>query len=535
MKLVYRILAIAAVLNFVSCGEKEPQHNDPVEAPKCVSTNPENNAVDVPYEGDVNLVIVYDQNIKCLTANQAKITIDGDASIVKVNPYGEKLTVTVNKLAGETKYTLTVPEGAVQGFKENQAGAAQVKLSFTTKAAPLPPTPDPQPDPADNDAWNQMKKLQLGWNMGNHFDAFYNYPGAGDKFLFPNETCWGNPACTKATFTGLYAAGFRSVRIPITWLKMIGPAPDYTIDATWMARIVEVVGWARDAGLQVIINTHHDEDHYLGNEALGHRWLNIMGAASDETVNAQVKAQITGVWTNIAKTFIREGDYLIFEGFNEINDGKWGNSASTSRQAAVLNEWNQVFVDAVRATGGNNATRWLGVPTYCAGPAFIKYFTMPKDAANHTMLAVHCYDPYDYTLAEGLPVKKWGHTMGNSWDEKAVRDVLATLFSNYIAKGIPVYMGEFGCSMRDYNTAEWRCYKYYLEYFVKACKTYGMSCFLWDNGSKGSGSEHHAYIDHGTGQYIDHSKEVVDVMVKAMTNTSSSYTLEYIYDNAPKN
>jgi len=520
----------------LACGGTKPgPESVKNEAPKLVSVSPVDGTEGLDYEADLTITFTYDQNIKCLVADQSKISVDGGASIVKVNPYNTTLTLTLGSLQGSTKYTVSIPQGIIQGYKENQDGAEAVKLSFTTKAAPLPPASGIIPEREDNDAWKMLSRLGLGWNMGNHFDAFYNYTAAGDKFLWPGETVWGNAPATRATFQGLYSAGFRSVRIPITWLKTIGEAPEYKIDEAWMSRIKEVVGWARDAGLNVIINTHHDEDHYYGNESIGHRWLNIMQATTDETVNQKVKEQIKGFWTNVANEFKNEGDYLIFESFNEINDGKWGGSANSDQQALVLNQWNQVFVDAVRATGGQNATRWLGVPTYCASPSFIKYFEMPSDPASHTMLAVHCYDPYNFTIAEGLPQKTWGHTLGNSYDEKNIRETIATLYSNYIAKGIPVYMGEFGCSMREYGTAEWRSLKYYLEYFVKAAATYGIPAFVWDNGNVGAGSEHHPYINHGTGAYIDHSKELIDVMVKAMTSTDSSYTLDTVYNNAPKN
>lgn len=538
MKLTKLFLMAAASFSFACCTHKEPT-KDQAEAPKFVSVTPADKTTDLPYEGQLSVVFTYDQNIRCATADKKKITVDNEATVASVSAYDATLTLKIDGLKENTTYVVTIPAGVVNGYKENQEGAAAQSVSFTTKSAPLPPEPGPDPTPGEGDPWKILAKLKLGFNLGNHFDAFYNYQGAGEKFLWPDETCWGNAKCTQATFTGLYNAGFRSVRIPITWLKTIGPAPDYKIDEAWMKRIKEVVGFAKNAGLQVIINTHHDEDHYLtdkGNCGY-HRWLNIIDATKDEAVNTQIKEEIRVFWTNVANEFKAEGDYLIFESFNEINDGKWGGSANSVAQAQVLNQWNQVFVDAIRATGGNNATRWLGVPTYCASPStkFIGAFKLPTDPANHTMLAVHCYDPYDYTLGEGCLSKRWGHTMGNSWDEQAVKDVLATLFSNFINKNIPVYMGEFGCSMRAYNTADWRCEKYYLEYFVKACKTYGIPCFLWDNGNKGTGSEHHAYIDHGTGAYIDHSKELIDVMVKAMTDESKSYTLESIYDNAPKN
>ncbi|MCQ2155867.1 MAG: cellulase family glycosylhydrolase [Bacteroidales bacterium] len=535
MKINTMILT-ALLLAATACGNGSGNELARSEAPVFLSSVPADGAVDVEYQAKLDIVLTYDQNIKCPTSGQNLISVDNGAGIEKVNAFKTNLTITLTNLNGKTRYTVDVPSGAVLGFKENQYPAEQVSVSFTTKETILPPPDDDTiPEPEDNDAWRMLDKLALGWNMGNHFDAFFNYPGAGERFLWPDETCWGNAKCTRQTFTKLRAAGFKSIRIPITWLNTIGEAPGYTIDKTWMDRIVEVVGWARDAGLNVIINSHHDEDHYYGNESMGHRWLNIIDATANEKTNELVKDKIKGFWTNVAETFKNEGDYLIFESFNEINDGRWGGSANTDKQAAVLNQWNQVFVDAIRATGGNNETRWLGVPTYAANPGLIKYFKMPQDPAGKMMLAVHCYDPYNYTLAEGLPQKYWGHTTNNSQDEKLVRDVFSSLYVNYIAKGIPVYMGEFGCSMRDYSKKkDWNNYLYYLEYFVKCSKSYGLPCFLWDNGSRGSGSEHHAYLDHGTGEYIDHSEEAVKVMNKAMYTTDKSYTLKSVYDNAPR-
>lgn len=531
------LMASIALFAAVSCGNGLNNDPKPEVAPSFVSSVPSDGAEDVEFYTSLDVVLTYDQNINCLTTDQNLITVDNGATVEKVNAYKANLTVTLGSLQGNTAYTLTVPSGIIRGFKGNQETAGGVVVRFRTKEAVLPP-PDEDfiPEPGDNEAWKMLDNLALGWNMGNHFDAFHNSrEWSGDKFLWPDETCWGNAECTRATFVKVRAVGFKSVRIPITWLNTIGEAPEYKIDKAWMDRIVEVVRWARDAGLKVIINTHHDEDHYYGSESMGHRWLNIIDATANEAVNEQIKAKIKGFWANVAETFKNDGDYLIFESFNEINDGKWGGSANTDKQAAVLNQWNQAFVDAVRATGGNNATRWLGVPTYAANPGLIKYFKMPQDPAGRTMLAVHCYDPYNYTLAEGLPQKYWGHTTNNPQDEKLVRDVFSSLYINYIAKGIPVYMGEFGCSMRDWSsTKEWKNYLYYLEYFVKCSKSFGLPCFLWDNGNSGSGSEHHGYLDHGTGEYIDHSEEAVKVMNKAMYNTDKSYDLKSVFDNAPR-
>ena len=328
--------------------------------------------------------------------------------------------------------------------------------------------------------------------------------------------------------------------IPGAEVKMIGAAPDYKIDEEWMNRVYEVVGYAHNAGLNVIINTHHDENHGVNNT---YQWLDIKNAANDATLNETIKEKIKAVWTQIAKKFNDCGDWLYMEGFNELNDGGWGWSAefkaNPTKQCDILNEWNQVFVDAVRATGGNNATRWLGVPTYAANPEYITYFKMPNDAAGKLMLSVHFYDPSDYTIGEAQ-YSEWGHTgasgkKANGGDEDHVQEVFGKLYSGFVEKGIPCYIGEYGCSMRKKSeTRAWAFYKYYMEYVVKAAKTYGLPCFLWDNGATGDGQEMHGYIHHGKGTCIGNAKEIIDVIKKAWFTTSAGYTLDSVYANAPK-
>ncbi len=440
------------------------------------------------------------------------------------------LTVAANETYDVREATLSV----------SCTGAASVTVKVTQAAAEQPPTP---PDPGDNDAWKLAEKLGLGWNMGNQFDGYYNGSWAGDKEGYPEEVVWQTPEAkaTQATFDGVKAAGFTSVRIPVSWLKMIGPAPDYKIDETWINRVYEVVGYAHNAGLNVIINMHHDENHGVNND---YQWQDIKKAVNDATLNTAIKQKIKGAWTEIANKFKDCGDWLIMEGFNEINDGGWGWSndfrKNPTRQCNILNEWNQVFVDAVRATGGNNATRWLGVPTYAANPEFEKYAKMPSDPANKLMLSVHFYDPSDYTIGE-KQYSDWGHTgsasrKASGGDEDHVKEVFGNLSTKYVNNNIPVYLGEFGCSMRaKSDTRAWAFYLYYMEYVVKAAKTYGLPCFVWDNGGDGSaGQEKHGYIHHGTGKYLGNAAEVVAKMKKAWFTTSDSYTLEYVYNTAPK-
>lgn len=521
MKIHGILLLLPLAVLFSSCGKK-PDETATVDPPVLVKVSPEDGASDVTI-GNLSAVFTYDQNVKVLSSDKSKISVSGGEAVISgINAYGKEVTVSVSGLSYGTAYTVTIPAGVVRGFRDSQDGAAAARTSFTT----VPEPEDPGTDEHLSDVgWDRAAELGLGWNIGNQLDAFSG--------TTPNETVWGNAKCTQATFNAVKAAGFTSVRIPVTWLDKIGPAPDYTIDATWMNRVYEVVGYAEAAGLHAIVNTHHDEDHGDGH------WLDLKGALASAETNAQIKAEITAVWTQIAEKFRDKGEWLMFESFNELIYGnEWSIGDNAQAKADIINEWNQTFVDAVRATGGNNATRWLGAPTYAANPSFVSYYEVPDDPAGKVMVSVHYYEPSPYTSGSEQ-YTDWGHTGATGQkatygDEDFVQSTFNTLMRNYVNKGIPVYMGEFGCSMRSKSNARaWAFYKYYMEYVVKAAKTYGMSAFLWDNGANGYGKEHHGYINHGTGAYISDSKEVVDVMVKAMNNNSPSYTLQSVYDNAP--
>lgn len=537
-RIIYLAILLAGLCGCNGNGKEEPVKAD---APVLVSVSPDNGASGVAVKlGEV--VFTYDQNIMVSSTDHSRITISGNATVTKVNAYSKNVTVTISGLEYGTSYTVSIPAGVVNGFKDNQDGAAAASTTFTTEAAPV----DPGTDERESDvAWNLAAKLGLGLNLGNQLDGFYNGTWAGDKFLYPDELAWNEAPLTQATFDGIKKAGFTSVRIPVTWLKMIGDAPSYTIDATWIGRVREVSDFAHNSGLNVIINTHHDENHHSiieNGKDIDTRWQDILAASRDSRKNEEIKAEITAVWTQIANKFKDCGDWLAFEGFNEINDGGWGWSDAfrkdPSIQCNILNEWNQCFVDAVRATGGNNTSRWLGVPTYAANPNFVDYFKLPDDSAKKVMISVHYYDPSSFTIGSEQ-YSDWGHTgapdkKAAGSDEEDVKALFNKLRRNYVNKGIPVYIGEFGASMRaKSNTRAWSFYLYYMEYIVKAAKTYGMPAYLWDNGAKGAGQEHHGYIDHGTGNYIGNSKEVIDVIVKAMTDNSEGYTLESVYAKAP--
>ena len=371
--------------------------------------------------------------------------------------------------------------------------------------------------------WDICASLGLGWNLGNQLDAHND--GIAE------ETAWGNQPTTQALFDQLASTGFTSVRIPVTWLGHIGEAPSYTIDAEYLNRVAEVVGYAESAGLNAIINIHHDG-------ADSNYWLNIKDAAKDETLNTSIKEQITAIWTQIANKFKDKGNFLVFESMNEIHDGGWGwgeNLTDGGKQYAVLNEWNQVFVDAVRATGGNNTNRYLGVPGYVTNiDLTVEHFVLPKDIVNNRlMVAVHFYSPNEFTLNDEY--SEWGHTGDSSkkpnWgDEEYLKSQLNRMKTKFIDNGIPAYIGEIGCVHRSNERSE-AFRLYYLEYLCKAAKEYGMAPFYWDNGA---GKECSGLFNHATGEILNNGLEVIEVMKRGIFDNSESYTLEYVYDNAPQ-
>lgn len=511
------LLAAAALLPLSSCGGNEPEPSEIT----AISVQPASLAFAAAGET---------LSLEVTTPFRPSLEVPSWISF-KESTYSEK-KMTFELTAAENS-SARARSGVVTVSAPNCPSVTVPVSQETTREVVVDPVK--LPDLSD-DVSTLVSQLGIGWNLGNQFDAYINWEG--DRYLWPDETAWGNPEVTPETFEGVKKAGFTTIRIPVTWLGAIGPADEgYPIDAAWMARVKEVVSWARDAGLYVIINTHHDENH--GDD----HWLDIKNAVNDAALRASIKQEIHAVWTQIAEAFKDCGQWLILEGFNEINDGGWGWSedflADPTRQCNLLNEWNQYFVDAVRATGGNNETRWLSVPTYAANPEYEKYAVLPSDPAGKLILSVHFYDPSEFTIGD-KQYEQWGHTgksgKKESWgDESHVRDVFGNLQDKYVSHGVPVYLGEFGCSMRKKTeSTAWSFYLYYMEYVVKAARTYDLPCFVWDNGAKGTGKEHHPYIDHGTGEIVGNAKDVLEVMMKAWKEDSSAYTLESVYDNAPK-
>jgi endoglucanase len=357
-----------------------------------------------------------------------------------------------------------------------------------------------------------VAKLGLGWNLGNALD------------VPDSETAWGNPKTKPELLKAVKAAGFDLVRIPVTWTKRTGPAPDYQIDPNWMKRVEEVVGYAREAGLYAIINLHHDgADDFEGVEWLR---LNDEKGETTEENNAAVRARFVAVWDQIARHFSGAGEELLFESMNEIHDGY---GEPDPRHFTIVNELNQIFVDLVRKSGGNNAERHLVVPGYNTNiDHTIRGFVLPKDPTpNRLILSVHYYDPYLYALQ--AKVHTWGSASPGRDDwgqEDHVVEQFDRVKASYVDQGIPVIIGEYGAT----HQAGYEDYRrYYMEYVTQAAKQRGLLPIYWDNGGRESGGENFGLFDRNTNEVLH--PQILDAMKRA---AKSSAPLDSIALPKPK-
>jgi len=329
--------------------------------------------------------------------------------------------------------------------------------------------------------------IKAGWNMGNTLDAV-NLPGRA------SETAWGNPAATQQLLNGVKEAGFDMVRIPCTWIGHVGSAPDYKISEARLKRIAEVVGYAKTAGFKaVIINIHHDGNNTRGNNTVW-GFADMPAAVKNPAKKTEIQNQIARMWTQIAEYFKNYGDYLIFETLNEIHNGNWGTRAPANEQD-ILFDWNQAALSAIRTTGGNNATRFVAVPGLgSTEPEIVvtahnRNKLFPNDGENGTsrlIVSVHYYAPSRYTVA-GVTDQAFRliHTWGTQQEINSLNNAMGLLKTNFIDKGIAVYVGEWGVptNVRSSMSAEIKnTHLNYIKSVAAAARANGVVPVYWDDG-----------------------------------------------------
>lgn len=317
----------------------------------------------------------------------------------------------------------------------------------------------------DTEGMRFISRMTVGINLGNQFDA-NNCSWVSNELDY--EFAWSKAKTTDAYIDAVFNAGFNTIRIPVSWHDHVDG--NYKISEAWLNRVSEVVKYCYDKGMFVILDIHHDvsQDYYY---------------PTDAKYNQSAK-YMTAIWKQLCEKFSDYGERLIFESINEprltgsgiewwVSDieGQWGEAIKN------IVKLNQVFVDTVRASGGNNATRYLMVPSYADAPdpTVTKSFTLPNDAANHIIVTVHSYSPYDF--AQNV----WGGSTTSFNDSAKSENLrqLKLLYEKYVKNGIPVLIGEFGCVDKNND----QDFTNYVSYMVGVSKQYGMRAVIWDNNA----------------------------------------------------
>lgn len=309
--------------------------------------------------------------------------------------------------------------------------------------------------------------ITVGWNLGNALDSCGEWIALYTEGKPENyETAWGNPVTTKELITAVKNAGFNAVRVPVTWAEHIDE--NGSINDEWLDRVQQVVDHVISQDMYCVLNVHHD--------AGADGWLE---ASADCFMNSSKK--FAGLWNSIAVRFREYGSKLIFEGFNEMLDSRnsWSDAQESDAYKAV-NDFNQLFVDTVRATGGNNAERNLMVQVYsgsCSEKA-LEGFVLPHDSAeDHLIIQTHNYDPQGFTANDAT----WT-TMTDTWGSAADKQYFDQVFDRLerFAKeqGAPLVIGEFGANYKGNEPSR----ELYAEYFVTSAAKHGIKCFWWDTG-----------------------------------------------------
>ena len=317
-----------------------------------------------------------------------------------------------------------------------------------------------------------VRDMTTGWNLGNTLEAT-----GGGKSL-ESEVSWGQPKTTKAMIDGIAASGIKTLRVPVSWSHHIMDS-NYTIQPAWMKRVKEVVDWAIDDGMYVVINIHHDN---YGKDAKMPAREGFYPTDENYENSADF---VCNIWAQIALAFNNGYDeHLIFEVLNEPRlcgtSEEWyynATSPKSMKAMANLNKLTQNILDVIRASGGNNKNRLVAVPSLQASPesALARTFKMPEDydgSKDRLIVSVHMYTPYNFAM-ESPGITKYSDSV-----KREFTSMFKKLNDRFIANGYAVYIGEYGATNK--NNLEDRIA--WFHDFIKESRAYGMPCFLWDNG-----------------------------------------------------
>ena len=364
---------------------------------------------------------------------------------------------------------------------------AKVTPSEQSKTIEIPKFSVKKFDYKKNTALKFVEKMKVGWNLGNTMDAYAEINLANDLAC---ESYWCGAVTTKEMITKVKEAGFRTIRIPVSWHNHVS-GKNYKINAKWLNRVQEIVDYAMEEDMYIILNIHHDidMDFYY----------------PDKTHYDNSAHYVKCIWKQVAARFKDYDEHLIFETINEprLKDTayEWGldlKNEQCKEAVDCVNKLNQLSLDTIRAAGGKNKKRYIMVPGYCASPDYeiTDLFKLPKDikgTKNRLIVSTHAYTPYNFALK---PLEESGSTKEFSIKQrKGTNDIdyfMDRLYQKYIKNGIPVIIGEFGARDKEGNLQQ---RTEYTAYYIKSARARGITCVWWDNHSFSGNGENFGIFD----------------------------------------
>jgi len=321
-------------------------------------------------------------------------------------------------------------------------------------------------------------EMGFAWNIGNSMEV-------------PDDPlAWGNPLPTQQLIDSVKAAGFNTIRIPCAWASH-ADSTTYVINTAWMNQVKAVVDYCVNDSLFVVLNIHWDGG-WLENK--------IDSSVTDTAMRGKIQARQGAYWRQIATAFRNYDRHVLFAGTNEPN-------VKDAVSMEVLNSFLQTFIDTVRATGGNNASRTLIIqgPNTDIENTNKLMTTLPTDKiADRLMAEVHFY-PYQFCLMEtdadwGKVFYYWGKNnhsttdtdRNSTWCEEAFVDSMFNLMkTQFVDRNIPVLLGEFGAVKRltltgDTLTMHIQSRRTFYNYVLSSARDRGIIPVVWDAGNKGN-------------------------------------------------
>ena len=414
------------------------------------------------FSGDEDSIYVFNFSLKGYRSPTVEVTADyttvpADNSYMQAELYSKEQKIGgayIPVTLGTHKYTFDVSD-SLNEFNVCFDGCTVKEIKIYDNRSPIPA------EVSGNTASQLASKMGKAWNLGNALDSTTD--GAAD------ETLWNNKfPVSKPMFDAVKASGFDTVRIPVSYMdKIVYENGKYTVDDTYMARVKQVVNVAIAAGLYVVIDVHND-----GGNGVQGMWLDITKTGTEFN---NIKNKFSDLWTDIAVNFADYDQKLIFEGFNELNNGNY-NTAPTIEQLSNVNTLNNTFLEAVRNAGGKNTDRVLIVAGYNTNIDYaISGFAKPNDtASDRLMLSVHYYEPSDFTLNENGT---------DEWDEdiETIEAKFKKISDFAKSKNMPVFIGEYGAIDKDNIDSR----EMYLSAINVLSNKHGIVTAYWDNGFTG--------------------------------------------------